>query len=289
MLILFRFTQFSKELSNTRKNKKSTKMLNKRQEPSKSTNLVNYSDSDTELSSSGDENITFKHQKRLKTTNPKKPTQKPLPTKTAKTAPKAPQRKKKMIQYSLLPLQSNPLHNLNNFLEKDSNLQTLKQERDQKDKLLHKKYNKIQFDSVKGNKTLHLPEAAFSVNRRKTREPFYYRMMKDIYKEDIDKKVKEKEDKEAESNIRQHLTEAEKKALDEEKEVEGVKYKEISQANQVQFDERRYLAMKAKRDLLLSQRVNLNPSKQEMGNNQLNAMAYQQIENEVRMESMGYY
>ena len=56
-----------------------------------------------------------------------------------------------------------------------------------------------------------------------------------------------------------------------------VEYKEIRQADQVQFDEQAYLERKKMQEEILGKRSGINPTKNALKNNQLSAMAMSQI------------
>ena len=193
-----------------------------------------------------------------------------------------PKKQLKIISYNSLPV-TNPLKKLQNFLEDETLYKQLKAEMSEADKTLNKKYRKIEVNSVRGQKVLHLPEASFS--RRKAtraRNPYYYNVMEEIYSAEIEKQQKQKSKPqpaggEGKAEMMENelaMVQGNRKNLNR---VGQMVVKEIRQSEQVQFDERAYLERKKKIDSLLGQRRNLEPGK----GGGLTAMAYKQIEKDV--------
>lgn len=190
-------------------------------------------------------------------------------------------KKKKVISYDNLPI-SNPIKKLTEYLENEEKFSKLKSELEEKDTILNKKYNTININSVRGDLKLNLPEATFSSKSSKRgKNPFYYNVMEEIYKEQIIKeKKKEEEEEENPENPNSQFQEGEMEMVHDIKDS-NIRVKEISQKDQVQFNEREYLARKEKRDQLLNIRANLNPTSMELKKNHINAMAFKQLEKEA--------
>lgn len=195
--------------------------------------------------------------------------------------------KKKVISYNNLPI-SNPVKELNKYLQNEEKFKKLKSELLEKDSMVNKTYNTININSVRGDIKLNLPEATFtSKSRRKRRKPFYYNVMEEIYEDEIkkekDKGKEVKKEKEVEDSGMMETSELELIQGTAKNGIQGnrINFREVDQSKQVQFDEREYLARKLKRDKLLNMRANLNPTDGELKKNQLNAMAFRQLENEA--------
>lgn len=195
-------------------------------------------------------------------------------------------KKKKTISYSNLPI-SNPVKELTQYLENEEKFKTLKSELNENEATFNKKYSTISVNSVRGDIKLNLPEATFtSKSRRKSRKPYYYNVMEEIYKEEIDKeKVKGEKAKNETLGPGASMDQTEmsmvngggRKGIAESR----INFREVDQREQVQFNQSEYLSRKLKRDKLLNMRTNLNPTSTEMKKNQLNAMAFKQLENEA--------
>lgn len=199
------------------------------------------------------------------------------------------QKKKKIISYSNLPI-SNPVKELTQYLENEEKFKELKSELKENESTFNKKYSTIKVNSVRGDIQLNLPEATFtSKSRRRSKKPFYYNVMEEIYQDEIEKeKAKGEEAKKSENGVPGNGASMDQSEISmvngtRRKGIEGsnINFREVDQREQVQFNQAEYLARKQKRDQLLNMRANLNPTNTELKKNQLNAMAFKQLENEA--------
>lgn len=227
---------------------------------------------------------------------------------------------------------TDPLKSLKGYLEDEKQYALLMKE---KEDALHSSLSKdaetkkIEFTSLTGRHiSLNLPDTQYSKKRQydqqssslfssttnqinqnvksNDRMPYYYSVMSEIYRDEIEQKVKNDQEQdfyEGQKDQGPDTDQIKAQMLDNNHEMDqnadaayhlsrelenqkkgnsGIIFREIKQTDQVQFDEKAYLERKMEKDKLLGHRANFNPSKNELSNNQLSAMALKQIQKDVQ-------
>lgn len=174
---------------------------------------------------------------------------------------------KKKIPYSRLP---SPFPNL-----LSSNIiNTISEEVQQQKSKANQKI--IEFETVSGTKFLALdaPRDKVWKGSKKEREPFYYTAFKEIYKDEIEKKI---------GGTLERVEEQEK-----EEKKDGSVFREIRQQDLIQFDYEKYKEIKERKDLLLEDKTKrLRVGDLNVNHEKFKTKAIEQLEKEAVAQVMG--
>jgi len=191
---------------------------------------------------------------------------------------------RKQLKYNDL-LASNPIKEVNDLFNDDTKLEELRQEIkaiESKESGNSMGRREISVHSVTGNKVFSLPETNFSKTHSK-RNPFYYKMMTEIYEDEIKQKIrgtssprKNIEDTGLESNEAELLAKGGRRINSQ------ISVKEISQANQVSFDEKAYLEQMLAKKEKMQRTLKVSDTQFTSSSDQvLHSMASKQIEQDL--------
>lgn len=146
------------------------------------------------------------------------------------------------------------------------------------------KRRQIEFETVTGKRTLVIDEPKEKVWKSKqTREPFYYKAMKEIYHDRLAKATGTGEEE-------QEIMPTTQAATETMAEIGGRQERvvDVSQKDLINFDYEKYMATKERKELLVEERVKrLQAGTLDARHDKLALHAYELIEKEAAAEAMG--